>query len=241
MICEKILRQKYLIIQALQLLFILPYHLRLLYIDWDITKMALLNKFSIASAVSIVAFLALGTLGTNPAQAALLKFSFEGEEVNGYFTYDDSAIGSSPFTPNATAYPDGGYDYKFDFGEKGVFEGSVGNPIIFLARAEDGIPYPDTDDFIWEVRAFQRQPASEFALVSYFHYPEDTFGGSTAIRTTVPNTAILDVYPNVDPSSSRGNLLYTGTVRTRIEKVPEPTFLPALLGVGAWFLFRRQH
>ncbi|MDZ8089899.1 MAG: PEP-CTERM sorting domain-containing protein [Nostoc sp. DedQUE12b] len=202
--------------------------------------MSVLNKFLLPAISSAVALLVSVILNIDPAQAALLKFIFEGEGVNGYFTYDDSAIGRSPYTPNATAYPDGGYDYKFDFGEKGVFEGSVGNPIIFLARAEDGIPYPDTDDFIWEVRAFQRQPASEFAFVSYFHYPEDTFGGSTAIRTTVPSTAILDVYPNVDPSASRGDLLYTGTVRTRIEKVPEPTFLPALLGVGTWFLFRRQ-
>ncbi|MEH2284366.1 MAG: PEP-CTERM sorting domain-containing protein [Nostoc sp.] len=201
--------------------------------------MALLNKLSLAAISSAAALLVSVTLNIDTAQAALFKFSFEGEGVNGYFTYDDTAIGT-PNSPNSTSYYDGGYDYKFDLGEKGVFQGTVGNPIVFLPRTEDGVPYPETDDFLWEVRAVQRQPASEFAFVNYFHYPKGTFGGSTAIRTTVPSTATLDVYPNLDFPKTRGNLLYSGTVQTRIERVPEPALLPALLGVGAWFIFRRR-
>ncbi|WP_335230205.1 PEP-CTERM sorting domain-containing protein [Nostoc sp.] len=202
--------------------------------------MALLNQLSLPAISSVVALVMSATLNIDTAQAALYKFSFEGEGVNGYFTYDDTTIGFAN-SPNATGYFEGGYDYKFDLGEKGVFQGTIGNPIVFLPRREDGITAPETDDFLWEVLASQREPASPFAFVNYFHYPKGSFGGSTAIRTTVPSTAILDVYPNVDFPNSIGNLLYTGTVQTRIEKVPEPALLPALLGVGAWFIFRRRH
>jgi hypothetical protein len=203
-----------------------------------------LNKLSLTAISSSTAALLMSvTLSIEPAQAALYKFSFEGEGVNGYFTYDDTAIGTSD-SPNSSVYNlyfEGGYDYKFDLGEKGVFQGTIGNPIVFLPRQEDGIiTAPETDDFLWEVRASQREPESSFAFVSYFHYPKGSFNGSSAIRTTVPSTAILDVYPNVDFPNSIGNLLYTGTVQTRIERVFEPGFLPGLLGVGAYFIFRRR-
>jgi hypothetical protein len=200
--------------------------------------MSLLNKLSLSAISNATVLLASVILNIDPAQAALYKFSFEGEGANGYFTYDDTAIGT-PDSPNSTVYFEGGYDYKFDFGEKGVFEGTVGNPIVFLPRAEDGVPYPETDDFLWEVRGNQKQPASEFSLVNYFHYPKGSFGKSTAIRTTVPSTATLDVYPNVNFPTTRGDLLYSGTVQTRIEKVFEPGLLPALLGVSACFIFSR--
>lgn len=203
--------------------------------------MNLLTRVSLSAISSATALLVAATLNINTAQAALYRFSFEGEGITGYFTYDINAIGSSPLSPNATGYPDGGFDFKFDLGEKGVFQGSVGIPIIFFPRREDGLQAPETDDFMWEVRAFQRQPPSPYALVSYFHYPKGSFGGSTALRTSVPSTAILDLYPNVDFPNSIGNLLYSGPVQTRIEKVPEPTIWPALLAVGAGFLFRRQH
>ncbi|MCF2146193.1 PEP-CTERM sorting domain-containing protein [Desmonostoc muscorum LEGE 12446] len=205
----------------------------------EVIKMALLNKLSLPAISSAAALLMSVTLNIDNAQAALYRFSFEGEGVNGYFTYNDTTIGFAD-SPNATGYFEAGYDYKFDLGEKGVFEGTIGNPIVFLPRLEDGVTAPETDDFLWEVLPFQRQPASELAFVSYFHYPKGSFEGSTAIRTTVPSTAILDVYPNVDFPNSIGNLLYTGTVQTRIEKIPEPALLPALLGVGAWFIFRRR-
>ncbi|MBE8969235.1 PEP-CTERM sorting domain-containing protein [Nostocales cyanobacterium LEGE 12452] len=201
--------------------------------------MALLNKLSLPAISSAVALLVSVTLNIDTAQAALYKFIFEGEGVNGYFTYDDTTIGFAN-SPNATGYFEGGGDYKFDLGEKGVFQGTIGNPIVFLPRLEDGITAPETDDFLWEVLASQREPASPFALVNYFHYPKGSFEGSTAIRTTVPSTAILDIYPNVDFPNSIGNLLYTGTVQTRIEKVPEPALVPALLVVGAGFIFRRR-
>ncbi|MFN6462554.1 MAG: hypothetical protein RMZ41_011990 [Nostoc sp. DedVER02] len=201
--------------------------------------MALLNKLSVSAISSAAALLMSVTLNQDTAQAALYKFSFEGEGVNGYFTYNDTTEGYAN-SPNATGYFEAGYDYKFDLGDKGVFEGTIGNPIVFLPRQEDGITAPETDDFLWEVLASQREPASSLAFVSYFHYPKGSFDGSTAIRTTVPSTAILDVYPNVDFPNSIGNLLYTGTVQTRIERVFEPGFLPALLGVGAYFIFCRR-
>lgn len=204
-----------------------------------VIKMALLNKLSLPAITSAAALLVSVTLNTNPAQAALYRFSFEGEGVNGYFTYNDTTVGYDN-SPNATGYFEAGYDYKFDLGDKGVFEGTIGTPIVFLPRQEDGITAPETDDFLWEVLGYQREPESSFAFVSYFHYPKGSFDGSTAIRTTVPSTAILDVYPNVDFPNSIGNLLYTGTVQTRIERVFEPGLLPALLGVGAYFIFCRR-
>jgi hypothetical protein len=201
--------------------------------------MAFLNKFSIASAVS-AALLALGTLGTDPAQAALFKFSFEGEGANGYFIYDDSTPSNPTNTPNLGEYYGAVTDYKVDLGDKGVFEGSVADTLLFLNREGSGLADPEQDEFILFVKESDRVAESEYSVSARFIYPKDAIG-SYDLVTTVPNTAELKVFPFVDfINRDFGDSVFEGTVQTRIEKVPEPVSVSALLGVGAWFVFRRQ-
>ncbi|MEH2024986.1 PEP-CTERM sorting domain-containing protein [Nostoc sp.] len=202
--------------------------------------MALLNKFSIASAISVAAFLGLGTVGINPAQAALFKFTFEGEGANGYFIYDDSTVSNTTSTPNLGEYYGAVKDYKVDLGEKGVFQGSVADTLVFLNRVGSGLPDPEQDEFILFVKESDRVPKSEFSISTRFIYPKNALG-SYDLVTTVPGTAELKAFPFVDfINRNFGDSVFEGTVQTRIEKVPEPALLPALLGVGAWFIFRRR-
>ncbi|MUG91039.1 PEP-CTERM sorting domain-containing protein [Scytonema sp. UIC 10036] len=199
-----------------------------------------LNKLSIAAVNSAATLLALVAFSTNSAQAALFKFSFTSEEANGYFIYDDSIPGDSPLSPNSTAYNGAVREYKIDVKEKGVFEGTNATTIIFLPRREDGIEAPETDDFLLEERAVDREPQSPYALVVYFHYPKGTFGESTNIPTAIPDIAFAEIFPNVDFPNTIGEAAYRGNVQTRIERVPEPALISALLGIGAWFTLRRS-
>ncbi|NMG09906.1 PEP-CTERM sorting domain-containing protein [Brasilonema sp. UFV-L1] len=201
--------------------------------------MALLKKLSMAVVTGAAAFLAVGTVSTSPAQAALFKYSFEGEGANGYIIYDDAVTGLSE-NRNVEAYVDNVVDYKIDLGDKGVYQGTKGTSIVFLPRNEDGIPAPEADEFELEVRGPDRQPTSEYTLVSYFVYPKGTFGGSTDLPTSVPSTATLQVYPYLDFPNTIGELVFEGTVYTRLEKIPEPGTVFALLGVSTLFFFRRQ-
>lgn len=199
--------------------------------------MAVLNKLSIAAA-STAAFLTLGTFSIDSAQAALFKFNFESEDVNGYFVYDTS-VPASRDVPIVAEYVGAITEYKLDLGEKGLYEGTLGNPIVFLVRQGDGgITAPETDDFILEATAEQR--GTEFALVTYFSYPKDTFGRSLALPTTIPDTATIKVYPYVNFPDSIGELVLTGTVKTEIEKIPESGSSAAFLGVAGWLMLRRR-
>ncbi|WP_017317775.1 PEP-CTERM sorting domain-containing protein [Mastigocladopsis repens] len=201
--------------------------------------MALLNKLSLAAVTSAVAFLTLGTFATDPAQAALFKYSFEGDGASGYFIYDDSTEGTED-SPTSTVYYDAVQEYKIDLGDEGVFQGTTANAIVFLVRQGNGITAPETDDFLLEVRASQRD--SEYALLSYFSYPTGTFEESRDLPTSVPTTATVSIYPNADFPNSIGETAFTGTVTTRIEKIPEPASVSALLGVGVGtcFILRRR-
>lgn len=201
--------------------------------------MVLLNKLSKAVLTSAVAFLTLSALGTDPAQAALFKFSFTAEEVNGYFIYDDSAQGTE-LSPKTTAYYGAVREYKVDLGEKGVFEGTNAANIVFLPRAEDGLLVPETDDFLLQESAVEREPQSPYAFVTYFRYPKGTFSESTGLRTTVPSIAQAEIFPFVDFPNSLGEAAFKGNVQTRIERVPEPALISALLGISAWFILRRS-
>jgi hypothetical protein len=203
--------------------------------------MALLKKLSIAAVTSAATFLTLAGFSSDTAQAALLKYSFEGNSASGYFIYDDSTQGTQD-SPISTIYFDAVRDYRIDLGNKGVYQGKTANALVFLVRQGNGITAPETDDFVLEVRAIQRE--SQFALLNYFHYPKGTFGESQSLPLTVPSTATVDIYPNVDFPNSIGDKAFTGTVQTRIEKVPESASVYALLAIGAvgtWIVYRRQH
>ncbi|MUG91040.1 PEP-CTERM sorting domain-containing protein [Scytonema sp. UIC 10036] len=200
--------------------------------------MVLLNKLSSLALTSTLTFLALAASSVNSAEAALFKFSFTSEEANGYFIYDDSIQGTV-LSPNSTAYYGAVREYQINSGN-GVFEGTNAAAIVFLPRQEDGILAPETDDFLLQESAVEREPQSEFALVSYFHYPKGTFSGSTEIRTSVPSTAQAEIFPNVDFPNTLGEVVFRGNVQTRIERVPEPALIFALLGVSVWFLVSRR-
>lgn len=206
--------------------------------------MGLLQKLSMAVVTSSAALLALGTLSMNAAEAALLKFTFESEEVNGYFIYETDTPPDPEYddTPNSDVYRRAVKEYRFDLGEKGVYEGSSADPIVYLARNEYDPNVPvesEADIFLFEVRGFDREPESEFSFLADFYYPKGTFGESTALPTTVPSSVRVEIYPNVQVPD-RGEAAYIGFVETRIEKVPEPASVSALLGVGAWFIYSRH-
>jgi hypothetical protein len=195
--------------------------------------MDLLNKLSKAAFTTTVAFFTLVTFNAENARAALFKFSFTSKEANGYIVYDDSIPAFSD-RPGLAAYLNAAVEYKIDLGNKGVFQGSTGTPIIFLPREEYTPELPENDGFELEVRSPDREPESQFTFLSYFYYPKDSFVGSTELPTTVPNTARLEVYPNVNFPIARGEPAFIGDVQTRIERVPESTSTFGLLGASIW-------
>ncbi|MEC4818811.1 MAG: hypothetical protein SAK29_36885 [Scytonema sp. PMC 1069.18] len=202
--------------------------------------MALLNRLLKVTLNSAVVCLTLTAIKTDPVQAALFKFNFISEEANGYFVYDTSVSAFSD-RPGLAAYLDAVVEYKIDLGERGLFQGSVGTPIVFLLREEYTPELPESDGLELEVRGSDREPQSEFTFLSYFYYPKSSFGESIALPNTVPNTARLEVYPNVNFPITRGESAFIGTVQTKIEKIPESVSVFALLGVSAWFtLTNRQ-
>lgn len=108
-----------------------------------------------------------------------------------------------------------------------------------MARPDSGaldIESPEIDRFILEVRGFQREPQSEFTFLANFVYPKGSLGESTALPTTVPSTAVAEIYPNVDFPVTLGEPGFVGTVETRIESVTVPEITPrlSLLALGAW-------
>jgi hypothetical protein len=201
--------------------------------------MTFLKKLLILAVLSVAVFLFQGTISTSPVLAATYKFTFTGEEANGYFVYDSAAKGETK-SPYMTQYYGGGRDYKIDLGEKGVFKGTVSNAIVFLPREEDKVlakiraqhdkEYGKDDEhnvllpadlLLLQVRSFERQPKSNYSLVSYFKYPEEAFNGSTKLPTNVPTNAEIEVFPKVDFPKTLGKAVFKGPVQTKIEKISD--------------------
>jgi hypothetical protein len=193
------------------------------------------KKISVVFVIAIALFLSHGTT----AEAATYKFTFTGAEANGYFIYDTAAKGEKK-SPYMTQYYGGGRDYKVDLGEKGVFQGTVSNAIVFLPREEDRIlakiraqhdkQYGKDDEhdvllpadlFLLQVRSFERQPRSNYSFVSYFKYPEKAFNGSTKLPTDIPLNAEIEVFPKVDFPKTLGKAIVKAPVQTKIEKISD--------------------
>lgn len=209
--------------------------------------MALLSKLSVAIGIS--ALLALGTVGIKPAQAALFKFTFEGEGASGEFIFDDSTNKIEPLGPDFPLAEYDGSVEQYSINAGGIVaEGSKGlqqdihdeaRNIVYLGRASNIYGYDgEVDDFILYVPPASR--GEQYGLSVRFSYPEGTFSDSVALRTSVPDTARLRIYPYWDFPNTTGDSTFDGTVKTKIEKIPEPASIFALLGVGVWFIFRRQ-
>lgn len=201
--------------------------------------MAFWKRLFVVFAISFAVLLVQGTVNITSAQAAMYKFTFNGEGVDGYMIYDDSAKGETK-SPYMTQYYGGGRDYKIDLGEKGVFEGTVSNAVVMLARKEDKTlakikaehdkaygkeekrqDFEPKDLFLLQVRSFERQPKSKYSLVSYFKYPVETFHGSTELPTSFPNSAEVEIFPEVNFPRTLGEALFKGQVKTNIEKISD--------------------
>ncbi|MDJ0736254.1 MAG: hypothetical protein QNJ47_19690 [Nostocaceae cyanobacterium] len=197
------------------------------------------QKISAVLVIVIAVFLMQGIINISPAEAATYKFTFNGEGINGHMIYDAAAKGKTK-SPYMTQYYGGGRDYKIDLGEKGLFQGTVSNAIVFLARKEDKIlakiraqhdkvygkdeehnVLEPKDLFLLQVRSFERQPKSKYSLVSYFKYPTETFHGSTKLPTTVPSNAEVEIFPEVEFPRTLGKAVFTGSVQTKIEKISD--------------------
>lgn len=210
--------------------------------------MVLLNKFLINTAISVATILALGTAGIRTAQAALFKFTFEGEGAKGEFIFDDSV---ERIEPLGSDFPLAEYDgsvvsYSISVGDI-VAQGTRGSQqdihdearnIVYLGRAGNLGYDGDFDDFILYVPPAAR--GEQYGLSVRFSYPGGSFADSVDIRTSVPSTATIRVYPYWDFPITTGDYTFEGTVTTRIEKVPESTSVSALLAVGGWLIIRRQ-
>ena len=201
--------------------------------------MAFWKRLFVVVAISFAVLLVQGTVNAAPAQAAMYKFTFNGEGVDGYMIYDDSAKGEKK-SPYMTQYYGGGRDYKIDLGEKGVFDGTVSNAVVFLARKEDKTlskikaehdkaygkeekrqDFEPKDLFLLQIRSFERQPKSKYSLVSYFKYPIETFHGSTELPTSFPSTAEVEIFPKVNFPRTLGEALFKGQVQTKLEKISD--------------------
>lgn len=197
--------------------------------------MGLYKKLSTFAISTTAALLSVGTIGNIPAEAALFKFTFTSEGANGYIIYDDSV---PPFSdrPDIASYIGTVQEYKIDLGDIGVFEGTSGT--LNILTPPESIPEAETDGIELEVRAAERN--SPYTLLTYFNFPKGSFGRSTALPTSVPSTGEIGVFPYVDFPNTRGDMVFSGTIQTRIEKIPEPVSVSALFGVGAWFILRRR-
>jgi hypothetical protein len=192
------------------------------------------KKILIVLVIAIAIF-----FNTADAQAATYKFTFTGEDVNGFFVYDTAAKGEKK-SPYMTQYYGGGRDYKIDLGNKGKFEGTVSNAVVFLAREKDKVlskiraehdkQYGKDDEhdvllpadlFLLQVRSFERQPKSNYSLVSYFKYPQESFNGSTKLPVDIPTNAEIEVFPKVDFPKTLGKAVFKGAVQTKVEKISD--------------------
>ncbi|MEC4818810.1 MAG: hypothetical protein SAK29_36880 [Scytonema sp. PMC 1069.18] len=201
--------------------------------------MVLFNKYSVATVASITTIV-MG-ISTTPAEAAQFRYIFEGEGASGYFIYDDSTPNTPTNTPNLGEYFGAVTEYKIDLGQKAIYQGSKADNIVFLNRDGSGVPDPEQDEFILFVRNSDRKPESEYSISTRFIYPKDTLG-STDIPSIVPSIAELKVFPFVDfIGQNFGSSVFEGTVKTKIEKIPEPALLIGLLAFGANCIFRRQY
>ncbi|MGH8001865.1 MAG: PEP-CTERM sorting domain-containing protein [Brasilonema sp.] len=204
--------------------------------------MTLLKKLSLAAA-SVAAFLALGSFGIDAAQAALYKYSFSGEDANGYFIYDTDTEADSQYESisNRAFYPNAVKEYKVDLGSLGLYQGTTADANIYLLSSDINPEIPaeyDSDVFSLVV-----QSSDSNAFWADFYFQEGSFGQSVELPTSVPSAGYIDIKPNVtggETREDRGESLLRSSVTAKIEKIPEPTSSVALLGAGAWFILRRR-
>lgn len=196
--------------------------------------MKLWNKLIIISILSITLSFTQGIIATFPAHAALHKFSFNGEQANGYFIFDDSIRGGAPIRPDMLSEYDGSVvEYAVNIGEEISEQGSQSpqrathdeaRTIVTLLRPElvkasPNLPKdsPQDDEFILFVPKVARQ--SKYSLSVRFRYPQDTFKNSVAQPKQVPEQALMSVHPYWDFPRTMGKVKFEQPVQTTIEDI----------------------
>jgi hypothetical protein len=201
------------------------------------------KKVVMAVMMSVAVFLVQGAVNATPAHASMYKFTFKGDQANGYFIYDGSVEPNknAPFkSPYLAAYYGAGRDFEINLGDKGNFTGKMSNVIVHLPHlkedamlsklknqhdeqyGDDTYDVTSPADFIlMQIRNYEREPQSQYTLATYFKYPSGTFHDSTASPTEVPSNAEVAVFPTVDFPKTLGKPAFIGNVETRIEKVSD--------------------
>ena len=192
------------------------------------------KKLIITSILSIAVLFTQGLIENLPAHAALHKFSFNGEQANGYFIFDDSIRGGAPIRPDMLSEYDGSVvKYAVNIDDEISEQGSQ-NPerathdeartIVTLLRPElvkasPNLPQnsPQDDEFILFVPKVARQ--SKYALSVRFRYPKDTFQNSVSQPKKVPKQALMSVHPYWDFPRTMGKVKFEQPVKTAIEEI----------------------
>ncbi len=192
------------------------------------------KKIVILSILSIVVFFTQGLINNLPAHAALHKFSFNGNQSQGYFIFDDSIRGGAPIRPDMLSEYDGSVvDYAVNIGGEISEHGSQSSKrathdeprtIVTLLRPElvkasPNLPKnsPQDDEFILFVPKVARQ--SKYALSVRFRYPKNTFQNSVAQPKNVPNQALMSVHPYWNFPITMGKVKFEEPVKTAIEDI----------------------
>ncbi|WP_373525991.1 hypothetical protein [Nostoc sp.] len=192
------------------------------------------KKLAIVSILSIAVLFTQGIIDNIPAHAALHKFSFNGEQANGYFIFDDSIRGGAPIRPDMLSEYDGSVvEYAVNIGDEISEKGSQSpqrathdeaRTIVTLLRPELVKASPNLpknsakdDEFILFVPEVARQ--SKYALSVRFRYPENTFKNSVAQPKKVPSQALMSVHPYWDFPIGMGKIKFEQPVRTAIEEI----------------------
>ncbi len=183
--------------------------------------MAFLNRLLMTATACATTFSALGMVVTAPAQAELLKFSFEGNGVCGYVIYDNSVQDSDALKFNGQ-YTKAVREYFIDFGKKGVVQGSNSPAAllrVYLRRPGTfGYTPPDDDEF----KFFD--PISNFGAI--FHYPKGTFSESDALPSVLPSTASAELYKSIKRGRGLGAAAFLGNTNIQLVKVSDSQSLP---------------
>ncbi|MDJ0736253.1 MAG: hypothetical protein QNJ47_19685 [Nostocaceae cyanobacterium] len=192
------------------------------------------RRLVIASVLSLTILFLQGLTNSHPAHAALHKFNFHGDKVNGYFIFDDSIRGGAPIRPDMLReYDNSVVKYAVNIEDKISEHGSQtpkrknhdeARTIVTLLRPElvkasPNLPKdsPQDDEFILFLPKVARQ--SKYALSVRFRYPANTFQNSVAQPKNVPNQALMSVHPYWDFPRTMGPVKFEKPVETAIEDI----------------------
>ncbi len=196
--------------------------------------MKIWQKITFVLFLGVAIFLIQGIMINLPAHAALHKFNFNGDKVNGYFIFDDSIKGGAPIRPDMlseyyASVPEYNLNIEDEISEHGFQSPertthdeartivSLLRPELVKASPNLSSDSPQDDEFILFVPKVARK--SKYALSVRFRYPQNTFNNSVAQPKNVPNQALISVHPYWNFPITMGPVKFEETVQTEIEDV----------------------